>query len=170
MVKIVPEESAGINPHVVEGIYIARLAGIVEKVLEVPKEGSNEKDLVPRWEWVLGIRAPEKDERFTVLTSPKMTTKSKAFGFTKAMRGGKNVELGVEFDTDSMIGNYVNVTVKDKQRKDRTGNIQVTSEITDMMPLLTVPTKEINIEGLIVEEEDEAPPVPAPAVKKTGRK
>lgn len=163
MVKAIPEESMGINPHIVEGVYAARLAGVVEKVLDVVQEDKSVEQ-IPRWEWVFGVRTPEKDERMTVLTSPKLTTKTKAFGFVKALRGGKTIELGVEFDTDAIVGNYVNVTVKDKSKKDKTGNIQVTSEITDMLPLLAPPSVEIKIEGLIVEEEDEKP-VPAPAKK-----
>lgn len=162
MVKAIAEESAGLNPHIKEGVYVGRLAGTVERNLEVPKKDAQgkpiegaEKDIVPRWEWVLGVRSKDGDVRMTVLTSPKLTTKSKAFGFVKALNGGEAPEIGKEFDTDDLVGNYVNVTVKDKSRNDRTGNIQITSEITDMMPLDTEPETEIDIEGLI-QEEDEA--------------
>lgn len=172
-IKIVPEESAGLNPHIKENIYVGRLAGIVERVLEVTKTENNvtTKEQVPRWEWVLGLRTPDGDLRFTVLTSPKATTKSKAFGFIKALQGVAP-ELDKEMDLDDLVGKYVNTTVKDKSRTDRTGKIQLTSEITDMMPLDKAPAEEISIEGLIEveEEEEKTPPPPPEPPKKKGKK
>lgn len=170
-IKAVPEESAGLNPHIKEGIYLGRLAGVTERVLEVPKlDESTGREIsredVPRWDWTFGVRTSDGDLKMTVLTSPKMTTKSKAFAFTKALKGSAP-ELGVELDIDTeLVGKYAQLTVKDKARKDRTGNVQVTSEITDMLPVDKPPEKEISIEGLVEEPEPEEP-VPAP---KTGAK
>jgi hypothetical protein len=172
MVKAVAEESAGMNPHIKEGSYVARLAGVFEKVLEVKKvdERGNVISIedVNRWEWTFGVRSksPEGDLRMTVLTSPKITTKSKAFGFVKALYG-KAPELGVEVDTDNLIGNYAQVTIKDKARKDATGNLQVTSEITDMLPVDGDPEEPIEIDGLVEEPDNGEPEVPsASAVEK----
>lgn len=175
-IKTVPEESAGMNPHIKEGNYVGRLAGVIERILEVPKydDKGNEtaREDVPRWEWVLGVRTGDGDLRMTALSSPKMTTKSKAFTFAKALRGGNAPELGVELDIDTeLVGKYASLTVKDKQRKDRTGNIQVTSEITDMLPVEKPPEKEISIEGLVEEEaEPEPEPAPKPAAASKKRK
>jgi hypothetical protein len=89
----------------------------------------------------------------------------------KALLGGKAPELGKEFDTDILIGKYADAVVKDKDpRKDRTGNIQLTSGIKELAASNSV-TPEINIEGLVDEDEpEEAPPAPAPAAKPKGRK
>lgn len=194
MVKVVPEESAGINPRLKEGTYTVRLAGIVEKTLEVKtekKEGDKtitETEQVERLEWTWGLRgavAPDGkpispdttgllplDIRFTALTSPKFSTKSKAFSFTKALNGGKAPVIGQEFDTDDLIGIYAIAMVKDKKPKtDRTGNIQISSDITDLVPIDKIPEKEIVIEGLVTEDEpeDETPP-PPPEPPKDKRK
>lgn len=166
MVKAIAEESAGLNPHIKEGSYLGRLAGVFEKELEVRKTDergnvlSTEK--VERWEWTLGVRSKEGDIRMTVLTSPKISTKSKAYGFVKALRGGDVPELGMEVNTDDLIGRYATLTVKDKPRKDMTGNIQVSSEITDMLPVDEEPETEIVIEGLAEEPDVEAPAPPEP--------
>lgn len=168
-IKVVPEESAGLNPHIPEKVYVGRLAGITERVLEVKKEGNPPTvEQVPRFELTFGVRAvnPEgkpADIRMTALTSPKATTKSKLWGWIKALQGGVAAELGKELDLDSLVGKYGNLVVKDKQRKDRQGNIQVTSEISDIMPIDVAPTPEISIEGLVIEEEDDETPPAAPA-------
>lgn len=174
-IKVVPEESAGLNPHIKEGIYVGRLAGITEKVLEVKKEGQATEQ-VPRFELVFGVRTPDADIRFTALTSPKATTKSKLYGWLKALNGGQAAELGKEIDLDTFVGKYANLSVKDKDRKDRTGNIQKTSEIADVIAIDKNPEKEINIEGLVESEDDDeapaAPPVtqPAPPAEKKKKK
>lgn len=174
-IKVVPEESAGLNPHIKEGVYIGRLAGIVERVLEVKKEGQEKPEQVPRFETVWGVRTPDGDIRMTALTSPKATTKSKLYGWIKALKGGVAAELGKELDLDSLAGAYGNLVVKDKERKDRTGNIQKTSEITDVMPIDKAPEKEIVTEGMMKEEDDDgdnAPAAPAapPAEKEKTKK
>jgi len=186
MVKAQVEESGGINPHIPEKIYKVRLAGIRERILTVEKKdrqggvvlGTDNKPImedVERWEWILGLRQEEgkveSDIKFTHLTSPKISTKSNAYSMVKALLGGKAPELGKEFDTDVLIGKYADAVVKDKDpRKDRTGNIQLTSGIKELAASNPV-TPEINIEGLVDEDEpEEAPaPVPAPA-KPKGRK
>ncbi len=171
-IKVVPEESAGLNPHIKEGIYVGRLAGITEKVLEVKKEGQPVEQ-VPRFELVFGVRTPDADTRFTALTSPKATTKSKLYGWLKALNGGQAAELGKEIDLDIFVGKYANLSIKDKDRKDRTGNIQKTSEIADVIAIDKNPEKEINIEGLVESDEDDdtpaSPPAP-PVVEKKKKK
>ncbi len=185
MVKATVEESGGINPHLPEKIYKIRLAGIRERVLTVEKkdkagtvikgsDGQPVMEDVDRWEWIVGLRQeegkPESDIKFTHLTSPKISTKSNAYSMVKALLGGKAPELGKEFDTDVLIGKYADAVVKDKDpRKDRAGNIQLSSGIKELSASNPT-TPEINIEGLMDEEpEEEAPPAPAPAAKK-GRK
>ena len=186
MVKAQVEESGGINPHIPEKIYKVRLAGIRERVLTVEKKdrqgnvvlGADNKPVmedVDRWEWILGLRQEEgkveSDIKFTHLTSPKISTKSNAYSMVKALLGGKAPELGKEFDTDVLIGKYADAVVKDKDpRKDRTGNIQLTSGIKELAASSPV-TPEINIEGLVDEDEPEPEPAPAPvAPVKKGRK
>lgn len=193
MVKVVPEESLGINPRLKEGIYVVRLAGIQEKTLEVKtekKEGDKtvtETEQMDRLEWTWGLRgavAPDGkpispdttgllplDIRFTNLTSPKFSTKSKAFSFTKALNGGKPPVIGKEFDTDELIGLYATAMVKDKKPKaDRLGNVQISSDITELVPVDKIPEKEIVIEGLVVEEEPEQEPEPAKEPPKDQKK
>lgn len=194
MVKVVPEESVGINPRLREGTYIVRLAGIQERTLEVKKEEKDgDKTIttteeVDRLEWTFGLRgavgpkgepiSPDAsgtnplDIRFTALTSPKFSTKSNAFAFTKALNGGKPPVIGEEMDTDTLIGKWATAVVKDKKPKtDKTGNLQISSSITDLVPLDKIPEKEIVIEGLVVEEEpvDDTPP-PSKETKKKQRK
>ncbi len=172
-IKVVPEESAGLNPRIPESVYVGRLAGVVERILEVKKETPGQTPVVeqvPRFELTFGVRAvnPEgkpADIRMTALTSPKATTKSKLWGWIKALQGGVAAELGKELDLDSLVGRYGNLVIKDKPRKDRTGNIQITSEITDISPLVTPPEKEISIEGLVIEEEPDEPAPAAPAAQ-----
>lgn len=155
-------ESAGINPRIAVGTYAIRLAGIQEKVLDVPKveNGQTIIEQVPRFEWVFALRNDGdsgKVIKFTMLTSPKFSTKSKAFSSAKALLG-KALEVGKKFNTDDLIGKYATAVVKDKAPKaDKTGNIQITSEITDMLPLDKVPEPEINMEGIFVPDEEEAP-------------
>lgn len=186
MVKAQVEESGGINPHIAEKVYKVRLAGIRERVLTVEKKdrqggvvlGSDNKPVmedVERWEWIFGLRQEEgkveSDVKFTHLTSPKISTKSNAYSMVKALLGGKAPEIGKEFDTDVLIGKYADAVVKDKDpRKDRAGNIQLSSGIKELSA--TNPTTpEINIEGLVDEDEEEQPaPAPAPAAKPKGRK
>ena len=187
MVKSVVEESGGINPHIPEKVYRVRLAGIRERVLTVEKKDKNGKVIlgtdnqpvledVNRWEWIFGLRQNEgtqdEDIKFTHLTSPKISTKSNAYSFTKALLGGVAPELGKEFDTDVLIGKYADAVVKDKDpRKDRTGNIQLTSGIKELVSA-TPSTPDINLEVLVDEEEPEETSVPAkPAASaKKGRK
>lgn len=166
-IKVVPEESAGLNPHIPEKVYVGRLAGITERVLEVKKEGQEKPEQVPRFELTFGVRAvnPEgkpADIRMTALTSPKATTKSKLWGWIKALQGGVAAELGKELDLDTLVGKYGSLVVKDKDRKDRQGNIQKTSEIADILPTDKDPEPEISIEGLVVEDEPDDEPTPAP--------
>ena len=186
MVKAQVEESGGINPHIPEKIYKVRLAGIRERVLNVEKKdrqggvvlGADNKPVmedVDRWEWIFGLRQKEgsidEDIKFTHLTSPKISTKSNAYSMVKALLGGVAPELGKEFDTDVLVGKYADAVVKDKDpRKDRTGNIQLTSGIKELAASNPV-TPEINIEGLVDEDEPEPEPAPAPvAPVKKGRK
>lgn len=187
MVKAQVEESGGINPHIPEKVYKVRLAGIRERVLTVEKKDKsgavimeNNKPIledVQRWEWIFGLRQEagkvESDIKFTHLTSPKISTKSNAFSMIKALLGGKAPELGKEFDTDVLIGNYADAVVKDRDpRKDRTGNIQLSSGIKELSASDPV-TPDITIEGLVDEEEVDETPAPAvpPAVSKPkGRK
>lgn len=185
MVKSVVEESGGINPHIPEKVYKVRLAGIRERVLTVEKKdrqggvvlGTDNKPImedVDRWEWIFGLRQEEgkveSDIKFTHLTSPKISTKSNAYSMVKALLGGKAPELGKEFDTDTLIGKYADAVVKDKDpRKDRAGNIQLVSGIKELSAS-SVTTPEINIEGLVDEDEPEEVPVAPPAAPKKGRK
>lgn len=185
MVKATVEESGGINPHIAEKIYKVRLAGIRERVLTVEKKdrqgtvvlGADGKPVmedVERWEWILGLRQEEgnaeSDIKFTHLTSPKISTKSNAYSMVKALLGGKAPELGKEFDTDILIGKYADAVIKDKDpRKDRTGNIQLTSGVKELAASNPV-TPEINIEGLVDEDEPEEQPVPPAPPAKKGRK
>lgn len=187
MVKANVEESGGINPHIPEKVYKVRLAGIKERVLsdveKKDKKGNvvldaNNKPVledVERWEWIFGLRQEEGkvegDIKFTHLTSPKISTKSNAYSMVKALLGGKAPELGKEFDTDQLIGKYADAVVKDKDpRKDRQGNIQLVSGIKELSASSPT-TPEINIEGLVDEDEpEEAPPAPAPTPAKKGRK
>ncbi len=187
MVRSVVEESGGINPRIPEKVYKVRLAGIRERVITVEKKDKSGKVVmgtdnqpvmedVDRWEWIFGLRQEdgkvESDIKFTHLTSPKISTKSNAYSMVKALLGGKAPELGKEFDTDVLIGNYADAVVKDKDpRKDRAGNIQLVSGIKELSAS-SATTPEINIEGLVDEgepEEQEAPPAP-PAAKPKGRK
>lgn len=188
MVKDTVEESGGINPHIPEKVYKVRLAGVVERTLhDVEKKGKNGQVVldannqpiledVDRWEWIFGLRQTEGaaagDIKFTALTSPKLSTKSNAYSFVKALNGGKAPETGKEFDVDTLIGKYVDAVVKDKEpRKDRTGNIQIASGIKELSAS-SATTPEINIEGLVDEEEPEppaAPPAP-PAAQPKKRK
>ncbi len=179
MVKAIVEESAGMNPRIAEGIYVGRFAGAVEKTITYPatdKAGNltGGDETADRWEWVFGVRTDpkdvSKDMRFTVQTSQKISSKSNAFIFMKALVGGKAPSFGSEFDTDDVIGNYALLTIKDKTptKADKTGKITITSAITDMMPCSEKPAVEISTEGLIIEEEPEveAPSAPAPAAPK----
>jgi hypothetical protein len=177
MVKIVVEESGGINPHIPEKVYKVRLAGIRERIINVEKKdkknnvvlGADNQPVmedVDRWEWVFGLRPEEgkveSDIKFTHLTSPKISTKSNAFSFVKALLGGVAPEKGKEFDTDILIGKYADAVVKDKDpKKDRTGNIVLTSGIKELSASGPT-TPGINIEGLFDEEEGEPEPEPAP--------
>lgn len=172
MVVVDVTESGGLNPHIKEGSYCGRLAGIVERVLQLKDDKGSVTEEVPRWEWVFGLRTKgEGDIKFTMLTSPKMSRRSKAYACAKALRGGEPLEIGKQFDTDELVGLYATLVVKDKEPKaDKLGNINITSEIKDMLPA-DKPEEEIVIEGLIDEEETgEAvgqqvqPPVP-PAQK-----
>lgn len=186
MVKGMVEESGGINPHIPEKVYKVRLAGIVEKVLTVEKkdrkgtvilDDKNQPVMedVERWEWVFGLRQKdgtnEEDIKFTHLTSPKISTKSTAYSFVKALSGGVAPEKGKEYDTDVLIGKYADAVIKDKDpRKDRAGNIQLTSGIKELSTA-TPTTPEINIEGLVEEEEPDEPTSPTPPAQlKKGRK
>jgi hypothetical protein len=187
MVKAQVEESGGINPHIPEKVYKVRLAGIKEKTLTVEKKdrqgnvevGTDGRPLmedVDRWEWIFGLRqeegSAESDIKFTHLTSPKVSTKSNAYSMVKALLGGKAPEMGKVFDTDVLIGMYADAVVKDKDpRKDKTGNIQLSSGIKELAASSSV-TPEINVEGLVEEDEpEEAPSAPAPvAPVKKGRK
>ena len=184
MVRAQVEESGGINPHIPEKIYKVRLAGIKERVLTVEKKdrqgsvvlGADGKPImedVDRWEWIFALRQEdgkvESDIKFTHLTSPKISTKSNAYSMVKALLGGVAPEKGKEFDTDVLVGKYADAVVKDKDpRKDRTGNIQLSSGIKELAASSPV-TPEINIEGLVDEDEPEEPPAPVAPVKK-GRK
>lgn len=158
------EESGGLNPHVKEGIYIGRLAGVRERVLDVPVLDANnkptgEKQKRESWEWVFGVRTGDGDLRMTAITSRKFGTKTKAFTFAKGLNGGK-LEVGDKVDTDELVGSYANLTLKDKQRTDRLGNVITTSIITDVLALESDPEKEIEIEGLAEEEDSNAEPEP----------
>lgn len=165
-------ESAGINPRITEGTYAVRLAGIQEKILDVTKveNGQTTIEEVPRFEWVFALRQNDgKVIKFTALTSPKFSTKSKAFSFSKALLG-KALETGKKFNTDDLIGKYATAIVKDKEPKaDKTGQIQITSEIKDMLPLDKAPEPAIEIEGIFVPDEVEAEPEPV-KTNKTKRK
>jgi len=158
MVKGTVEESGGLNPHIKAGSYLGRLAGVFEKTLKVTKVDEVTKtatiETVDRWEWTFGVRTKEGDQRFTVLTSPKISTKSKAYGFINALKGS-TMNIGEDVDTDELVGKYANLTIKDKQKNDRLGNIQVTSEIADVVSTDVTPDEEIVIEGLAVSDEDE---------------
>lgn len=189
MVKAKVEESGGINPQIPEKVYKVRLAGIRERVITVEKKdkkgntilatGTNEPVMedVERWEWTFGLRKeegkPESDIKFIHLTSPKLSTKSNAYSMVKALLGGTAPELGKEFDTDNLIGKYADAMVKDKDpRKDRTGNIQISSGIKELSASGPT-TPEINIEGLVEEDEEDEPAPAAPAAPpatKKGRK
>jgi len=187
MVKAQVVESGGINPHIPEKVYKVRLAGIVERILTVEQKdkkgaailGTDNKPMmedVERWEWIFGLRQTEgnveSDIKFTHLTSPKISTKSNAYSMVKALLGGVAPEMGKEFDTDILLGRYADAVVKDKDpRKDRTGNIQLTSGIKELSASSPT-TPEISTDGLVDEDEPEeapAPAAPAAPVKK-GRK
>ncbi len=171
------EESGGLNPHVKEGIYIGRLAGVKEKilknvpVLDVNNKPTGAKEDRPSWEWIFGVRTKEGDLRMTAITSRKFGTKTKAFAFAKGLSPDK-IEVGDKIDTDELVGDYGNLTMKDKQRSDRLGNVNLTSIISDILPLDEdkIPEEEIVIDGLVTEEDEkeevevgEATEIPAQA-------
>lgn len=189
MVSSVVEESGGINPHIPEKVYRVRLAGVRERTINVEKKdrkgdvvlGTDNKPImedVERWEWIFGLRQKEgsaaEDIKFTLLTSPKISTKSNAYSIVKALNGGVAPEMGKEFNTDVLIGKYADAMIKDKDpRKDRAGNIQQTSGIKELVAASPV-TPEIIIEGLVDEDEPEeqtAPPsAPVPPTPPKKRK
>lgn len=185
MVKGIVEESGGINPHIPEKVYKVRLAGVKERVINVEKKdkkgtvivenGNAVMEDVNRWEWIFGLRqkegTAEEDIKFTHLTSPKISTKSSAYAFVKALLGDAP-KKGQEFDIDTLIGKYADATVKDKDpRRDRTGNVQLSSGIKELSPSNPI-TPEIIIEGLVEEDEEqeEEEPKKEDPKKKTGRK
>jgi len=168
MVEVNVKESGGMNPRIKEGTYAVRLGGIVERILDVLNEETKVVDQIPRFEWVFGLRTSEGDKKFTALTSPTFSTKSKAFAFSKALRDGKPLDVGKKFNTDDLIGMYATAVVVDRipKKPDRLGQINITSEITALSPIAATPEVEISIDGIMDEEEVEeeqaaiVPPVP----------
>ena len=114
------------RPHVEEGLYEAKL-----KEVKDISEGQYGKRIA----FIFSINYQEKDVELShIAYVPEVATPDNKFG--KVLQAF-NVDLGKEFDTDSLIGNSVRVMVEDYEYEEDSKK-KIASSISKVKSLATI--------------------------------
>ena len=117
MVKAEVQETQVVR--IEEGIYEGVFMGIEEIETKFGKS----------WRWKFNVEADKEVHLITGLTSARLTTRSKAYAWVKALTG-KEIKAGDVIDFDKLIGKKALVEVGDRNFRD-----SVISNILNVMKL-----------------------------------